>query len=161
MEPFFEEQRVRGLYLVYIIAAIFLAALAIIIPAESKIALIPVAAVALFVMFATTFLLRYKSSIDNAGISVRSWLNRTLYKRVWDEIKSISIHHYKPIKQFGYSGFRNRRFVNQVINLNNKTCMLIVHKDGTTMLIGTRNEASLQNYLDYLKAKNNIAAIEG
>jgi Ca2+/Na+ antiporter len=161
METFIEQQSVRKAYRFYLPVLCILFGAFVALPQEKRFVSYIMLGIMCVFFVALFFLFRYTAVIDSNGIRATSGIKTTVYKMPWHDIKSVSVHRYTAFKQTGYFGVKLHRNVNKMINISSKTGMLVVHQNGTTMLIGTENETQLRTCLSYLKQKYNIAAIEG
>lgn len=99
-------------------------------------------------------LIRLYTEINQEGIRVRFFpllLKPKLYR--WSEIADIYVKEYNPITEYGGWGYR-RGHAGKAFNVKGKIGLQLIFKDGSKLLIGTQNKATLEALVNQIKDNN-------
>jgi hypothetical protein len=84
------------------------------------------------------------SKIDAQGISFKFKPFHRIHRMIkWDEIQSIQVKEYSPLFEYGGWGIKHTSFgknSNVAYNISGNKGILIVLKNGKTIMLGTQNE---------------------
>ena len=95
--------------------------------------------------------LHLKTIIDEAGISYKFFPFQTRFRFIpWDEIESYEVVKYSPIKEYGGWGIRFGK-EGRAYNVSGDRGLKIQMKNGKKILIGTRKEDELKNFLNTIR----------
>ncbi|MDZ4668631.1 MAG: hypothetical protein SGJ00_12225 [bacterium] len=111
-----------------------------------------------FVLFIFT---KLETRIDELGITIRFFpFQRVYYYVKWEDVESCSVRTYKPLREYGGWGLRYSFKNGKAYNVAGTKGLQLVLKSGNKFLIGTQNNKELSSFLDQLKTKHGITAIE-
>lgn len=115
---------------------------------ELLITLCLVPAVVMFVIFGMTL----QTKIDASGIYYGFWPFRLKLKHIaWEEIESICVREYSPLKEYGGWGMRYTFRNGRAYNVSGNKGIQLVLKNGKKILIGTQKSTEVETILLQLK----------
>jgi hypothetical protein len=111
-------------------------------------------------VFLLLLFLSLHSRIDETGVVMKFNLQLKPFKVNWSDVKSIELGTYSALFDYGGWGYRRgwsgkRRAYNVSGNIGLK----LVLNDDRIVLLGTRKRDKMQHYLQYIKDKYQIAAL--
>lgn len=114
----------------------------------------------LFLMALLMWFTKLETKINEKGIYIRFFPFIIKWKQFyWENITKAYIREYKPIKEYGGWGIKGFSTRNVAYNISGNKGLQLEMKNGKKVLIGTKNQDKLLNYLKYLKSKYHIQAI--
>lgn len=104
--------------------------------------------------------LTLSSRIDETGITMKfSFQLKPLFIS-WSDVKYVELGKYNPIFEYGGWGYRKGwRTRKQAYNVAGRTGLKITLSDDRIVLLGTQESSNMQQYLQYIKDKYHIAAL--
>lgn len=106
--------------------------------------------------------LNLHTRVDEKAVSVRFRPLQLRERRIaWDEIRSARVVKYNPLVEYGGWGIRKGwRKSKRAYNVSGNMGLELELANGDKLMIGTRLPEQLSGYLDYLKTKFGITAIQ-
>ncbi len=107
------------------------------------------------------FMCKLVVSIDEAGVSYRFWPIQLKGKRIdWSNIEKAYIRTYQPLWEYGGWGIRWTFKNGKAYNIKGNIGLQLELKNGKRILIGTGEQQKLESYLQNIKLKHSITAIQ-
>lgn len=160
MNPFTETQSFLKKWWPITIPMVVVAILPVLITKQMESALVSFIVIPLVVLLFTVLSLHTR--VDDVGVHIR--FKPFMFKPKvikWSEIAKAEVREYSPISEYGGWGYRKgwrRRKI--AYNIAGYYGLELTLTDGTMMMVGTQNKEQLISYLQYLKTKYAITAIQ-
>ncbi len=96
--------------------------------------------------------IKFSVQINEEGINYRFYPFHLSDKKInWDDIASIYVRKYNPIREYGGWGIRTLSFTRNIAyNISGNDGLQIELKNGKKILFGTQNPEELEKYLSHL-----------
>jgi hypothetical protein len=89
--------------------------------------------------------------IDDRGIAYRFFPFHLKFHRIsWEVIEKYEVIAYHPVRDYGGWGIRGNKN-NKAYNVSGNVGLHLYLKDGTTILLGTQNQAELSDFIATLR----------
>ena len=106
------------------------------------------------VFFSVAYFVQLETKIDESGIHYRFIpFQRKFTSISKDEIQSVFVRTYKPIREYGGWGLRYSFRNGKAINVKGKEGIQLVLKNGKKILIGTQLSQQAQSVIDSFLSK--------
>lgn len=104
--------------------------------------------------------LSLRSRIDEQGVTMKfnfQWKPTVIH---WRDVKEIALGEYSPLFDYGGWGYRRGwRGKKRAYNVAGNIGLKLVLNDNRIVLLGTQKRDQMQQYLQYIKEKYQIAAL--
>jgi hypothetical protein len=164
MEPFKETQYFNQWWIKVILFIPLFEALAFLLNDYQKYAevqqdsIVFLSFVSLIILF--LFLCKLRVDVTEQGIQYAFFPFHIKPKVVlWKDVETAIIREYSPMGEYGGWGIRGAKS-NKAYNVKGNIGLQLSLKSGKKLLIGTQQPTQLNQYLQYLKAKYQITAIQ-
>lgn len=107
-------------------------------------------------------LLKLVTTIDEKGIRVSfGFLSRKGKYYAWEQIKHAQVRKYEPLMEYGGWGYRVKPWKKKrAYSISGDIGLELTLQDGSLVMIGTKKQEELKNYLHYLHTKYGIEALK-
>jgi hypothetical protein len=107
------------------------------------------------------FFLGLNTRVDDAGVAFSfGFFKRKQKTYHWADIKQARVTQYNPLFEYGGWGYKKGwRAKKRAYSVYGNMGLEVTFFDESKIMIGTREPQKLQEHLNYLKGKYNIAAI--
>jgi len=164
MDAFKEEQRMLKHWWFMMIPAVFTITVPLLVSKQAQVdgilVAIPIAIIGLvFLLFG---LITLHAKIDEQGISIQFKPFMFKVKHIpWKEIAQAKVVKYDPLFEYGGWGYRKGWKKKKIAyNIYGSEGLEIMLHDETKLMLGTQKPVQLNTYLQYLKQKYHLQAIE-
>lgn len=121
---------------------------------------VPLIGIPLVLLLLTS--LSLNTRIDEVGVSFRfAPIMRKPKQLLWSELVKAQVREYEPLSEYGGWGYRKGwKRGKTAYSIYGNYGLELTLLDGKIIMIGTQNKEQLIGYLNYIKTKYGIAAIQ-